>query len=845
MSDRNNRSLNARASRALWTMSVVLLAVGPSGCSGGCSLRALPAPLPASQTIEGGAQVRISHTGLAKITSVLETIVNNNFANGLCVPAVGPDDLTLANFYACNNNDCAGGAEGCRVNFNIDSLNTSVPDAHTLEISVTFDASASVPVTLSNWIGSTGCTLGVSVSNSNVTADINVDINSTTGELAINLSNIGNLDINPDISGCGFVGDILDGVLSLAFDLFSTSIGNYIVNLLTPTLNNFIQGVLPNPLGIEGLMDLGSVVASIDPSKSAPLELRGVPGGYAQMVAGGGSLGVILGLNSDRDTSTRTATTSSQPALCMPQWPAPDLSAAPASLPKVAGRNTFAERPANDFLGSPDPASDLVIGLSKDTLNLAGDHVMASGLLCIDVTPALSPELTLGTVGILIQSLGSLGTGKEPLLLVVRPTTPLTFDIGDGTMTSPSITAHIENMAIDFYALIDQRYIRALTVSIDVDMGVNLSFMLNSSHQEVVVPALVGLTASAIHVTVTNTDLLRETPTQLAAVFPSIINLVLPLLASSLPTFPVPSLQGFTLGGLKLAKIHTAQDDFLAIYASLVQSTRTRVLETGHMEPENERPIEPPVPRATTTAQLVSVNSSSVDKTLAFVNGQPGGELPSVTVQLGGEGPHGKALEWQWNLDGGMWRPFVATANLTVSDPSFALQGAHVLNVRSREIDDYDTTDLDGTSVPFVIDSVPPRILVDQIKRDGDGVVVPGSDLVTADANLLYAFGPVASAEPTTGWTTSGGLVGVAALRGLVNQANQARVYVKDEAGNVGSLTVDFTAFIGDVAVAAPQASGCQIGDGGTAGGAGWALLGLLVPMAVIVRVASRRRGRS
>src|SRR5262249_11721663 len=161
--------------------------------------------------------------------------------------------------------------------------------------------------------------------------------------------------------------------------------------------------------------------------------------GYAVLAAGGVSVGVNVGLNADRDPTTRNGAEASQPALCVPQWAPPDLAAAPASLPRTS-RGTFALAPAAAFQGSPDPASDFAIGVSQTVLDLAGHHATSAGALCLTLGSSLAPQLNLGTVGILIPSLSALGKGMEPVQLVLRPTVPLRFDIGDGTTASPYLT---------------------------------------------------------------------------------------------------------------------------------------------------------------------------------------------------------------------------------------------------------------------------------------------------------------------------------------------------------------------------------------------------------------------
>ena len=107
--------------------------------------------------------------------------------------------------------------------------------------------------------------------------------------------------------------------------------------------------------------------------------------------------------------------------------------------------------PAGEFLGAPDPADDIVIGLSETMLDLAGHHMVTSGAMCLGVGTGLIEQLNLGTVGLLVPSLAELGSpdGKDPLLLVLRPTTALDFTVGAGTETDPSIQIAVKSLEIE------------------------------------------------------------------------------------------------------------------------------------------------------------------------------------------------------------------------------------------------------------------------------------------------------------------------------------------------------------------------------------------------------------
>jgi hypothetical protein len=793
------------------------------GCSGGCSnpIKPLPKPFPASQVIEGGVQVRVTQSGMQTVTAYAKDLINNFVqSDGICIPAVIHADPGTALPYvdACHHNWCRGGAQGCNVNLAVNGLSTSVVNAQTLRGDIQLSGSTAVPIHAYYdgfpWIDFGECTLSGTVSNLHAYADINIGTNPATGEVTLALGNLDILDYDLSLDSNTVACDIAIAVFDFVQAIAKGWVTNQIEGFIRPKINDLIQGFLPKPLGIEGTLDVGALLSMVLPGAEGTVELHAVAGGYAQLAANGISVGGMVGVNADRDVASRGAADVSQPALCIPQWATPDLAGAPYGLDKVAGRGTFKLDPANAFLGSPDPASDVAIGLSRKFLDLAGRHLVASGTLCLAVGSKLSSQLNLGTVGLLVRSLSELGTGKEPVLLVVRPTAPITFDVGTGTTASPYLTAHVTDLEIDFYALIYERYIRAFTVAATVDLGVNMTFMKDANGKPVISPMLVGLDASKIKVKVTNAQLLRETPEQLEAVFPTLLNLFIPLLANAIPDISVPSIQGFTLSDLKLAKTTTSEDDFLAVTASLLRGA-------GKPEAADER--------ALTDARIVRVTTPSPERIRAWVLGEEDGALPEVELALGGQAPAGQALEWQWSLDGGMWRPFTDDARFVVSDPALALQGRHSIQVRARAKDDWGTTDLTGLDLPFVIDSAPPRFLLDAARRDGDAVVLRAVDLVSDDAALEWAAGS------PTGWVANGGRFDAAALQGLADPAGRVAVFVRDELGNTASAWLDLAA-VDDAPPAAKEAGGCAVGGGG--GGAGGGALVLLL----LAALRGRRR---
>ncbi len=389
-----------------------------SGC--GCATTPLPGgALPATQTVEGGAQVRVTPDGFNKLTSLLPGAFNSALSAGVCIPKGSVGALGVNASY-CYQTD-GSCAPGCDVVPVINSTTFTVTNAQTLDIKLDINVAVALPIdppVFSN------CT--VDVNGNHLTADVELafGIDATTGELTINVANLNNFDI----SGLSFSdpggGAVCDVVVGLGdfIGFIGNFIGSYFSGLLTPIVNDLVQGLLPNPLGIEGVIDVGSLLSSVSPTTEAHLETRIVPGGYVGLQGSGMSLGIISGINSDQDPTTRTPPLASEPALCVPPIPAPNFGGAPWSLPTTT-RGTFALSAANEFSGDPDPAADLAVGLSQTMLDQLGHHAVTSGAMCLEIGTQVIKELNVGTIGILVPSLAELEDtqGNDPLLLDHAP----------------------------------------------------------------------------------------------------------------------------------------------------------------------------------------------------------------------------------------------------------------------------------------------------------------------------------------------------------------------------------------------------------------------------------------
>ena len=123
--------------RSFFSLLIVLLAgacSGGGGCGGCGAMDPLPqGGLPGDQTIEGGAQIRISDQGFETITSIIPAVLQDSLG-GTCIPGDGVSalgGLVSASYCSGTQGTCVG---GCELLINIDSVVIDVPQDDQLRI---------------------------------------------------------------------------------------------------------------------------------------------------------------------------------------------------------------------------------------------------------------------------------------------------------------------------------------------------------------------------------------------------------------------------------------------------------------------------------------------------------------------------------------------------------------------------------------------------------------------------------------------------------------------------------------------------------------------------------------
>ena len=821
-------------SRLNYVISVIFVAAmgacsGSSGCSG-CGTSPLPAGgLPADQTIEGGAQVRVTQEGFQKLTALLPNIVTSALSSGpICIPGnnvgVSISGFPVAEAYYCNQNSGPSCTNGCEINVSLNAGGTSTQVVgNQLQVNISTSINTSIALDFKALgIDVDSCTLTISSNNLNGSFDISPGIAGSNGDLTLGTT-LNSFALNLNFSGCGILSDA-GNLLSSLLD----AIPSALQSLLSPVVSGLIQDLLPNPLGLEGSMNVGALLASFSPGASGNLETRVVPGGYVQLEGSGMDLGIITGFNSDIDPSTRTGTRPdgipyvSEPALCVPPIPPDNYGAAPYSLPAVtrsalSNGTTFALMAAGDFTGSGDGATppDIKMGLSQTTLNLAGHHIVTSGAACLGIGTQTISQLNVGAIALLVPSLAPLESaqGNDPLLLVTRPQRALSFTVGDNTTASPAITIGVSHLEVDFYAFLYERYTRVFTLDLTLNVGIDLDFQ-SAGSATTITPTILGIDAADVTLTVLNSEFVKETPQQLEAVLPTIFNLVGPLLGN-IPAITVPSFAGMSISNLSIHHVTTSQDNFIALFGDLGEAFQQDEVSHG-------------------TAKLVATTTPQPELVRAALMKQTGGAMPQVAFAVDPVDDLGRELEWTWNFNGGLFHPYAAypSGQLIASDAAFAWQGKYTIGLQSRVKGNY-TTASAVQDVPVIIDSVGPRVLAEQAGWTGDGgdkFVVPVWDVVSEN-EVMVAFGHPGEGVPSTGWTYQGdaGLDHATAQAIALN--GEVDVYARDEAGNVTQVRVR-------VAPATAEAGeGCACSSSGAPGAGSIALFAI-----VGLVIAARRR---
>ena len=688
--------LRAATSRYGLVVAVALLAMSCSGggCGGCGSMQPIPGGFPAGKRHANAGQVRLTQSALTSLESDPASLVGQLLGTG-----TGPVTFNVPG-------NCGADPQICCVN------NMVTPTCGPLNVDLTKHPGDDARLVLAPQTNAS--TLQVTVRMRLKTASkipihetisCDVDIDTTAGsnpdvEIVIPIAfqqdaMAGTTRIVPGTVAINRL-ETADITLSGSFTCTIASFGlSFLLNTLKSTLATQIQNAITSQtckkcpsgnvaecgspfatactnnvceegnqclqeLGLDGRMAAVSLFGGFSPGTTGALDLYEVAGGYATTNNNGVALGLLGGMEPGGTPRDRCGPPATEPA--------------PTAIPQ----SVFFEGNTRPDTGA---AFDVAIGVHASQLAQFAFAGYDGGLLCLTIGHATVSQLTTDTISLLSRSLGHLNTdGAAPMAVGLRPQAPPTITLGKNTfmddgmgmmkLTEPLLDIAFKAMEIDFFAAVDDQYIRVFTVVADVDLPVGLQV----SGMGQLVPVLGDVSQAFKNLSVKNSDAVTETPAALAAAFPSILNLVLPQLSAGLPAVSLPALGPLKLAVTGITAVPTnvggATNDFLAIFANLVPAS-------------SPRPVH-------TTAEIARVDEPS-DAIYKDALQWAGAKAPAITLALGGSAAD---LEWSIRVDDGLWSAWTRSPHPTIASRTFWLAGMHKLEVRARVQDQPDTIDL-------------------------------------------------------------------------------------------------------------------------------------------------------
>lgn len=830
------RSLREACVVALFLAFAACDQQGCGGCAG-CGVEQIPGGFPLENRVPNSGQVRLTTHGIDFIEANLSQIVSQFLPDGLTFQIPHSTmDLQLAMAEVCPSNDC-----WVDITLTDATLDPRAPNVlavslrmilQTRGLSVSVSTGVICSCEIDGWNiecdDHLECDIDVDTQNVapqdlEVTVDIVFTTDPHTGYTEIEVESP---DVGDDLAG----GDISisqgnDCFLSVACDLLDIE---FLKDLLVPLLVDQLGSQLAGPieeqlcrqcqdvgacpngnsvasscnggtceydddgtcvpllLGMEGRADLGTLLQSITPGLTGRMQFTFASGGDG-VADTGLNLAFMGGLDSLEHNR------------CVPVRQPPVMP----DIPTASGIR------ANETPGGRE--SMVNIGISEDYLNWASFGVFDSGMLCIGAGPRLSQQLSTGLFSLVFPSLADVAfpAEKAAVALQLRPQQPPFIDIGAGTEDDPILGIFLDDLQMDFYAFVEDRYVRFMTVQVDMGLGINLQLGPDGLEPIINDPSIAN-------VIVTNSEMMQEDPEDIAAVFGDLVGIALGTFLGSMNPIALPDLMGFQLDVPEdgITRVTELDSDFLAIFANLSFAAQ-----------EASLPIE--------TDTAVALDGVDVDpRAFDLVAGWQD-LLPVAHLSFEANVPDGNDAEWSYRVDEGTWSRWSAERRVDVRSKSFLLQGDHRIEVRSRVAGNGRSGDRTPAVVDFTIDTRAPQV---ELAVDGDTVVADAADVVDEPEVLAYSFrreGGTWSAWSSTPRFARAG-------------KDAVEVRVKDRAGNVAAASIDGAGIIrGGPSTTAESACQCNLARGSSQDtGAPLAMVvTALLGLALVRRRRTARRG--
>jgi hypothetical protein len=539
---------------------------------------------------------------------------------------------------------------------------------------------------------------------------------------------------------------------------------------------------VPSVVGGQGRLNIGQLVATLSPGTKGGLDFLFAMGGAGKRDdASGFSWGDLNPIGGGATVGFYAGAEAAPVNGCAPL----EKLTLPVGIPmpdEVLGE---------PITGWPDgfAGPHMGIAISERFANYALGSIYNSGLLCIGITSSQLDLLTSGTLGLVASSINDLTLQQEAqqIGLAIRPSSAPRIEFGNGTSleTDPLLRVTMDDAAIDFYIWSLDRFVRFMTVTLDLDVPVNLA-VTPKGLQPVI--DKIGVN----NATVTNDHLIQEDPAKVASALKEVIG---GLVGQQLGTALAPiDLNGLLLADLgislsmpesvdgqgspALRKLTKGTDDFLGIFAAI-------------------EPVMAPVTAAASDTSA-AIARKEVDPAGVRLPTMGPDNAPIVEIDVGSsiEGS-GQAVEYAYRVDQGVWHPFTKERRIEVRDPWIRLQGRHTVEVRSRVAGEPNSLDPTPAEVEVLIDVEAPSISIGEVENGA--VLVSVRDFVSGPAGTQIRARLDQGAW--SDWRPAGMSV-------EVGDAAAIEVEARDEEGNIATAS---QAIIRGGAIDGASGCGCEV----------------------------------
>lgn len=685
----------ARRQRTRW--HIVLTAVGTllaGGCAGnGCScLGPTPGGFPPEARTAGAVQLRVSQTGVAAIESDPAALVGAFLGTGQDVAIPVPASCS-GSYQVC----CPGGTAQQPCGPLAIDLVRQAGDTPRLEVNpvqggqqvnVIVRARAHTASALPIDAYGISCDVTVDTTQGNqqdvtLTMNLGLDQDATAGTTRVDVLDSGFTGLETDDVDIGggvacsianwdpvknyIIGQIQSQVTGLVQDSLGQALCKPCASGMVDECGAFADACTDNvcmegdqclqELGLAGRAPASMILGGISSGQLGAMDLYEVAGGYADSNQGGLSLGLLGGMlpaASDRDR-------------CGPPADPP----APVTVP----RSSFFSGNTRPDTGDP---FDVGVGVHQSQIDQAAWAAYQSGTLCANIGTAAVPQLTTDALAPFIPSLSDLLHGRtSPLVIGLRPQAPPTIALGPNTFVDdpssgervvdqPLLDVTMTGAQIDVYAMVDDQYIRIMTIVTDIHLPIGVD--VDGSGE--LLPVLGDVDMALGNLSVENSEALVESPDDLANILPALLGVALPVLGGSLGPIALPQIGPLSIQVLPGGITSVDQNAFLAVFGSVAVAGSSPVAAARTSRPA----------RAETAATVAGVIAPAL-------MGRDRAARPALELDLGGRpGRAGAPLEWSYRLDRGMWSPFTRSSRVTLARDALRLPGRHRLEVRAREV---------------------------------------------------------------------------------------------------------------------------------------------------------------